>query len=261
MANEAKGFSEVNKLLEKIEKLQEELLTAEIRKEELEKKNESIIKESKRQKNIANNSAVNNELANREISKLNKELKAANTNVETLQAQYNDVVSELEKVKTDLEKKAATEEQREEYLKELTDEIIEAEEKLKKVGDRLEKLEDGMDEIFEKFEIAKLDDVKNVYLAFGIDIGDDGADGKEAERLIQAVNKSKKLSEKQEKDGTLVGETDYENKVYDAINKINDSRIDFYYDVFKNDKEKAKLAADAAVRSVDEKYVEEIINQ
>ena len=250
MANEAKGFSEVNKLLEEIEKLQKKLLAAEIEKEEVEENNKAIIEESKLKKYLANETAISN-------AKLKKELHELNANIETLTAQYNEKTAELEKVKADLEKKAVAEE----YAEELTDQIIETEERLKKVGNRLEKLQDGMDEIFEKFEIAKLDDVKNVYLAFGINIGNDGADGKEAERLIQAVNKSKKLSEKQEKDGTLVGETDYKNKVYDAINRINDSRIDFYYDVFKNDKEKAKLAADAAVRSVDEKYVQEIIDQ
>lgn len=255
MANEAKGFNEVNELIAMVEKAEEERDFALLQLEELEKKEAAIIKESGNKKE--QNKALLESIAavQKEKNKVYNELKAIQAKSQEASEKYDKLVAENKAAQTELEKLRTRDGEMDAYLEEQNNTILEQERQLDNLGNRFTKLQDSVDDLVEALEGAGLNDIALVYDTFGVkDENNDGKfTGKEIEKFYKAVLKSKKLEKKQQKDKNFVGETDYQNKLTIALDKIIASRRE----LFQNDPDKLEIA----LRTLDKPYVERLIDQ
>ena len=256
MANEAKGFNEVNELIAMVEKAEEERDFALLQLEELEKKEAAIIKESGNKKE--QNKALLESIAavQKEKNKVYNELKDIQAKSQEASEKYNKLVAENEAAKAELQKLRERDGEMDAYLEEQNNTILEQERQLKNIGNKLVKLQNSVGELIEDLvNAAESKDQAIVYGTFGVrDENNDGEyTGIEIEKFYKAVLKSRNLENKQKKDKNFVGETDYQNKLTIALNKMIESRKE----MLKNYPDELEIV----LRKLDKPYVEKIINK
>ena len=240
MANESQGLNQVNEL-------QETILELEIQLEELQKVNQAIIKES-------GNKKEQNQALLTSINELYKQLNTTKNEAKAAAAEKESLDKELEKLrKSDAEKAALVEKYTSdnERLANLSEEQIQT---LAKQDAEVARLVDKNKQLATKLEsldaqlgnlsngVSYLEDLKLVYLGFGIDVGEK-VDRSEVVDLYKVVTKMQKRDKKAEKKAEegFVGEYDQ------TINRI-----------VENLKETRK--SPAAKDAVTPEYVKEIVD-